>query len=1590
MSLFSRKRSLNRILRTTLASILLISSFSGGIFSSKANAATWSPVHHVPSSFQTIVEYGNGTFLSLGYFLDYHLSTDSVTWDNRNLEISIEPTNVKFLNSTWFITASDGVYKTSEPTTGWTPVNSFFQNKHINDITYSSLTNRYVLAGKEKLYSFTENGTPEVVYTNTNLDFYRVVYGNGVFIATTYNEGQAAKIYRSSDGLAWSEVYTTNPTQAIFDVAYGNNTFVAVGEAGQAYVSNDGVTWSKTTVLNYSNVSLASVTYAAGKFYTVSANERVATSINGVVWEEEWSNLSSSMDFADVIIGGGRAVAVGYDSQTYDGHIKSAPAPHVNSVTVTPANPSVKQGETEQLTAIVDVSGGATQTVTWSSSDTNGNVTVDANGLVNVAVNTTPGTYTITATSTVDGTKSGSATITVTSAPAVNSVMVSPTSSNVVQGDTEQLTATVNVSGGAAQTVTWSSSDTNGNVTVDANGLVSVSANTPPGPYTITATSTFDGTKSGNATITVTSAPAVNSVTVSPSNPSVVQGDTEQLTATVDVSGGAAQTVTWASSDLNSNVTVNANGLVSVAANTPPGPYTITATSTFDGTKSGNATITVTSAPAVNSVTVSPSNPNVVQGDTEQLTATVNVSGGAAQTVTWTSSDTNGNVTVDVNGLVSVATNTPPGPYTITATSTFDGTKSGSATITVTSAPAVNSVTVSPSNPSVVQGDTEQLTSTVNVSGGAAQTVTWASSDTNGNVTVDANGLVSVAANTPPGPYTITATSTFDGTKSGSATITVTSAPAVNSVTVSPSNPNVVQGDTEQLTATVNVSGGAAQTVTWTSSDTNGNVTVDANGLVSVAANTPPGPYTITATSSFDSTKTGSATITVISAPEVNSVTVSPTFSSVLQGDTQQLTATVNVSGGAAQTVTWSSSDTSGNVTVDENGLVSVAPNTTPGPYTITAISTVNGSKSGNASINVVTEIERYTVTINNLVGGTISAAPTISPAGNLISLDILPDFGKRVKIGTLKYIFNSVGYPIVGETFIMPSGDVTISAEFEDISETIPFLSIVAPLFSPVTVGYEQPSAKKLIITNAGAVDTTIRSLTSSEPNAFVVEGSGNNVAAGESIDTWSVRPVVGLPAGTYTSVITAVYGDGEIATTNLVLTVNSSNNSGGGGNSGNSGGGSQGGGTPSTNPPQLEPSGVPVVINGKSEKIGKLDTKIVDNRTITTLTPDPSKLLEWLAKEGQNAVVTIPVNESSDSIVGILTGDVVKKMIEQSAVLELVTPLATYRLPASQISIETVAGQLGADDTLSDMTIELTISKALPSESSIAKDSAISKGALLLVDPVHFTLMAEFNGLRKEINRFNTYVERYIPLPETVDPNQITTGIVVGSDGSTHHVPTYVEKKDNRYHAVINSLSNSLYTLVWHPVEFTDVTNHWAKDAINDMGSRMIVTGVREDIFEPNRSITRAEFSAMVVRGLGIVPLTGETSFIDVNKSDWFADYIYTAHEYQLIEGYNDAEFAPMDTITREQAMTIIAKAMKITGINPDLLPDQVNTLIGQYKDDSSISSYARGHIAAGLATGIMNGRTTTTIQPKGQITRAEVATLLQKLLKKSNLIQ
>ena len=255
--------------------------------------------------------------------------------------------------------------------------------------------------------------------------------------------------------------------------------------------------------------------------------------------------------------------------------------------------------------------------------------------------------------------------------------------------------------------------------------------------------------------------------------------------------------------------------------------------------------------------------------------------------------------------------------------------------------------------------------------------------------------------------------------------------------------------------------------------------------------------------------------------------------------------------------------------------------------------------------------------------------------------------------------------------------------------------------------------------------------------------------------------------------------------------------------------------------------------------------------------------------------------------------------------------------------------------------------------------------------------------------MSRFNGYVERTIAIPDGIDPSKITTGIVLNSDGTFSHVPTSIVMINGKYYAKINSLTNSTYSVIYNPVTFTDVSSHWAKNAVNDMGSRMVVNGVEGGNYEPDRSITRVEFAAIVVRAMGLKKGTTESAFGDLTLNDWFNGYVDTATSYSLITGYDGTSFAPNDTITREQAMTILARAMNLTGLSFTLTDSEASALLSNYTDAGLVSDYAKAGAAACIKTGVVSGATATTLSPQDSVTRAEVAAVVQRLLQKSGLI-
>ena len=180
---------------------------------------------------------------------------------------------------------------------------------------------------------------------------------------------------------------------------------------------------------------------------------------------------------------------------------------------------------------------------------------------------------------------------------------------------------------------------------------------------------------------------------------------------------------------------------------------------------------------------------------------------------------------------------------------------------------------------------------------------------------------------------------------------------AITSVTISPKTPSVVKGGTLEFAATVAVTGNAAKTVTWSIEESakKAGTTISAAGLLTVAADETLTSLTVKAASTADPSKSDTATVT-ISVGSVTSVTISPKTASVAKGDTQEFTAAVAVTEGAAQTVTWTIEESAkkAGTTISDTGLLTVAADETLTSLTVKAASTVDTSKSDTAAVTVV------------------------------------------------------------------------------------------------------------------------------------------------------------------------------------------------------------------------------------------------------------------------------------------------------------------------------------------------------------------------------------------------------------------------------------------------------------------------------------------------------------------------------------------------------------------------------------------------------------------------------------------------------------
>ncbi len=586
------------------------------------------------------------------------------------------------------------------------------------------------------------------------------------------------------------------------------------------------------------------------------------------------------------------------------------------TITVAPATASVLLGESLTFTATVKNT--ANTSVTWSVNGIpGGNATVgtvDTSGAYTAPMNLpSPASVSVRAISVADTSQTSAALVLVASDI---SVSVSPQAMLAELGASRTFAATVSSGGNPNRGINWivSGKGCAGEVcgTVDASGNHTAPQilMTPP-IVSLAAISAADPSKSGTATVTITS-----SFLLALAGPSsVIVSGTASFSATLTPAANSnpSRVISWSVAGPGcigaACGTISSSGVFR-APSLPPTPAAVQIIATPQADPSKAVAVSVSILPMM-SVSISPTAATVALGASQSFRASV--SGAQDDTVTW---DVNGVVDGDSSAGSILNSQTAPddtiytapltlpanAPVVVRARSNANPNVSASAIITFTA--AIN-VALAPSGATLAVRERQTFTAQVNNT--PNQNVTWQVNGIPGGT--PASGQICEVASSPclplsasdggsvdyvapaglpsPDPVIVTATSQADGTRSASASVTILPHTVVS---VQPGNATLAE--TGQLQFTVSVTGSNNQQVFWSISGAGcGNPaacgSIDSNGLYTAPPAAPsPDLISVVATSSEDSNQSGTATVTITGGPAIFSLSPTSAFAGSAGGFT--------------------------------------------------------------------------------------------------------------------------------------------------------------------------------------------------------------------------------------------------------------------------------------------------------------------------------------------------------------------------------------------------------------------------------------------------------------------------------------------------------------------------------------------------------------------------------------------------------------------------------------------------------------------------------------------------------------------------------
>lgn len=238
-------------------------------------------------------------------------------------------------------------------------------------------------------------------------------------------------------------------------------------------------------------------------------------------------------------------------------------------------------------------------------------------------------------------------------------------------------------------------------------------------------------------------------------------------------------------------------------------------------------------------------------------------------------------------------------------------------------------------------------------------------------------------------------------------------------------------------------------------------------------------------------------------------------------------------------------------------------------------------------------------------------------------------------------------------------------------------------------------------------------------------------------------------------------------------------------------------------------------------------------------------------------------------------------------------------------------------------------------------------------------------------------------VSIPYTPTGNEVAGYlyiVYVDDEGNTSRISesTY-DENNNRVIFITNHFSVYGVGYSAPKAKFTDIDTHWAKDCIEYVLSRELISGTKKTTFSPDKAITRAALVSALGKMAGIdVKEYTKNSFTDVKKDSPDRPYIEWAYSKGIIQSTDSKKFGPDSSVTRQELAAVMANYIKVMGYK---LPASRSEIA--FADAANIGKNYKAAVKAMQQAGIIMGKSDNKFDPKAKATRAEVSAMLHQLI-------